>query len=77
MMQVLIRFLIVWGVINAVILPIEWVKWRRCKKANWYWRGYVEHFMWDFTYFMLIIDAVILGLAVVGPVFYWILSPIM
>lgn len=77
MMQVLIRFLIVWGVINAVILPIEWVKWRRCKKANWYWRGYVEHFMWNFTYFMLIIDAVILCLAVVGPVFYWILSPIM
>lgn len=32
MMQVLIRFLIVWGTLNLILLPIEWRRWKRAKK---------------------------------------------
>ena len=33
MMQVLIRFLIVWGVLNLILLPIEWRRWKKAKRV--------------------------------------------
>lgn len=72
---VLLRFLIVWGVLNLILLPIEWYRWQRAKKAHWSWRGYVDHFMWDFTDFVLIVDAIFLALSILGPIVYWIIQP--
>lgn len=76
-MEVFIRFLIVWGAINAVLLPIEFMRWKRAKAAHWSWKGFVEHYMWDFTYFVLICDGILLGLAIIAPIVYWILSPVL
>lgn len=72
---VLLRFLIVWGVLNLILLPIEWYRWQRAKKAYWSWRGYVDHFMWDVTYFVLMLDAIFLALSILGPIVYWIIQP--
>ena len=77
MMQVLIRFLIVWGILNLILLPIEWRRWKRAKKAHWSWSGYVDHLMWDFTHFVLLIDCVFLIISIVCPIVYWILEPIL
>ena len=77
MMQVLIRFLIVWGILNLILLPIEWCRWKKQKRAHWSWRGYVEHFMSDFTGFVLVIDCVFLIISIVCPIIYWILEPIL
>ena len=77
MMQVLIRFLIVWGILNLILLPIEWRRWQRAKKAHWSWLGYTEHFMWDLTYLVLALDAVFLALSILGPIVYWILEPVL
>ena len=77
MTQVLIRFLIVWGILNLILLPIEWLRWKRAKKAHWSWSGYVNHFMSDFTGFVLVIDCVFLIISIVCPILYWILQPVL
>ena len=77
MMQVLIRFLIVWGILNLILLPIEWRRWKRAKKAHWSWSGYVNHFMSDFTGFVLVIDCAFLIISIVCPIIYWILQPVL
>lgn len=74
-MQVLIRFLIVWGILNLILLPIEWCRWKRAKKAHWSWRGYVDHYMWDITMFILLVDAILFVLSIVVPIVYWIVEP--
>lgn len=76
-MQVLIRFLIVWGILNLILLPIEWCRWKRAKKAHWSWRGYVDHYMWDITMFILLVDAILFVLSIVVPIVYWIGEPIL
>ena len=77
MMQVLIRFLIVWGILNLILLPIEWRRWQTVKMAHWSWSGYVKHWMWEITMFVLVIDAALLLLSVLGPIVYWIIEPIL
>ena len=72
---VLIRFLIVWGILNLILLLVEWRRWQKAKKAHWSWLGYMDHIMWEFTYFVLMIDAVFLALGILGPIFYWIIQP--
>lgn len=75
MSTVLIRFLIVWGILNLILLSVEWRRWQRAKKAHWSWLGYTEHFMWDLTYLVLALDAVFLALSILGPIVYWIIQP--
>lgn len=75
MTTVLIRFLIVWGILNLILLSVEWRRWQRAKKAHWSWRGYTEHFMWGLTYLVLALDAVFLALSILGPIVYWIIQP--
>lgn len=76
MTTVLIRFLIVWGILNLILLSVEWRRWLGAKKAHWSWLGYTEHFMWDLTYLVLAIDAAFLALSILGPIIYWILQPV-
>ena len=75
--QVIVRFFIVWGILNLILLPIEWRRWQRAKKAHWSWLGYTEHFMWDLTYLVLALDVVFLALSILGPIIYWIVEPIL
>ena len=75
MTTVLIRFLIVWGILNLILLSVEWRRWQRARKAHWSWRGYVDHFMWDVTYFVLMLDAIFLALSILGPIVYWVIQP--
>lgn len=64
---VLIRFLIVWLALNAILLPIEWY---RYKNSHW------SYGILEFTVFVIGIDLVIVTLAVVVPILYWVLNPI-
>lgn len=73
MKLVLIRFLIVWLVLNAILLPIEWY---RYKHSNWSIQGFFSHGILDFTVFVIGIDLVIVTLAVVVPIMFWVLNPI-
>ena len=75
--QVIVRFFIVWGILNLILLSVEWRRWQRARKAHWSWRGYTEHFMWDLTYLVLALDVVFLALSILGPIVYWILEPIL
>lgn len=75
--QVIVRFFIVWGILNLILLPIEWCRWKRAKKAHWSWRGYVDHYMWDITMFILLVDAILFVLSIVVPIVYWIVEPIL
>lgn len=77
MMQVLIRFLIVWGILNLILLPIEWRRWQGNKKSHHSWDFYVNYEMWLLTRIVLLIDTVFLALSVLGPIVYWILEPIL
>lgn len=77
MMQVLIRFLIVWGILNLILLPIEWRRWQGSKKSHHSWGFYVNYKMWLLTQIVLVIDTVFLALSVLGPIVYWILEPIL
>ena len=77
MMQVLIRFLIVWGILNLILLPIEWRRWQKSKKSLHSWDFYVSHKMWVLTQIVLSIDSVFLLLGILGPIVYWILEPIL
>ena len=77
MMQVLTRFLIVWGILNLILLPIEWRRWKKAKKAHWSWSGYIDHYMWDITMLILLVDAILLVLSIVVPIVYWILEPVL
>ena len=75
--QVIVRFFIVWGILNLILLPIEWSRWKIAKKAHWSWRGYIDHYMWDITEFILLVDAILLVLSIVCPILYWILEPVL
>ena len=75
MTTVLIRFLIVWGILNLILLSVEWRRWQRARKAHWSWFDYTEHFMWDLTYLVLLLDAFFLALSILGPIVYWIIQP--
>ena len=75
--QVIVRFFIVWGILNLILLPIEWRRWKRAKKAHWSWRGYIDHYMWDITMFILLVDAILFVLSIVVPIVYWIVEPIL
>ena len=77
MTQVLIRFLIVWGILNLILLPIEWRRWQKSKKSLHSWAFYVSHEMWVLTQIVLSIDSVFLLLGILGPIVYWILEPIL
>ena len=75
MTTVLIRFLIVWGILNLILLLVEWRRWQKAKKSHWSCLGYMVHIMWDLTYFVLMLDAVFLALSILGPIVYWIIQP--
>lgn len=77
MIQVLIRFFIVWGILNLILLPIEWRRWQKSKKSHHSWDFYVNCEMWLLTQIVLVIDTVFLALSVLGPIVYWILQPIL
>lgn len=74
MKLVLIRFLIVWLILNAILLPIEWY---RYKNSHWSLKGFFSHGIWDFTSFVIGIDMVILVISVVAPIVYLIITPIL
>ena len=76
-MIVFIRFFIVWGILNLILLPIEWRRWQKSKKSHHSWAFYVSHEMWILTQIVLTIDVVFLALSVLGPIIYWILQPIL
>ena len=75
--QVIVRFFIVWGILNLILLPIEWCRWQGNKRSHHSWDFYVNYEMWLLTYIVLIIDVVFLALSVLGPIVYWILEPIL
>ena len=75
--QVIVRFFIVWGILNLILLPIEWRRWQKLKKSHHLWGFYVYHEMWLLTQIVLVIDVVFLALSVLGPIVYWILEPIL
>ena len=74
---ILVRFLIVWGTLNLVLLPIEFYRWKRANKACWSWTGYLNYIMWDLTRIVLMIDAVMLLDCIVVPIIYWIIEPML
>lgn len=76
-MIVFIRFFIVWGILNLILLPIEWRRWQRNKRSHHLWAFYVNHEMWTLTQIVLVIDSVFLLLSVLGPIIYWIVEPIL
>lgn len=75
--QVIVRFFIVWGILNLILLPIEWRRWQRNKRSHHSWDFYVNYEMWLLTHIVLVIDTVFLALSVLGPIVYWILQPIL
>lgn len=74
MKLVLIRFLIVWLLLNIILLPIEWF---RYKESNLSPYGFVNLRMWEFTAFVIGVDIVIIALAIVVPIMFWVLNPIL
>ena len=77
MTQVLIRFFIVWGILNLILLSIEWRRWQKSKKSHHLWSFYVYHEMLMLTQIVLCIDLVFLLFGILGPIVYWILEPIL
>lgn len=75
--QVIVRLFIVWGILNLILLPIEWRRWQKSKKSHHSWNFYVCHEMWMLTQIVLVIDSVFLVLSILGPIVYWILEPIL
>ena len=75
--KVISRFFIVWGILNLILLPIEWRRWQRNKRSHHSWGFYVSYEMWLLTQIVLTIDVVFLALSVLGPIIYWILEPIL
>lgn len=75
--QVIVRFFIVWGILNLILLPIEWRRWQKSKKSHHSWDFYANREMWLLTYIVLVIDTVFLALSVLGPIAYWIVEPIL
>lgn len=75
--QVIVRFFIVWGILNLILLPIEWRRWQRNKRSHHSWDFYVNREMWLLTQIVLVIDTVFLALSVLGPIVYWIIEPIL
>ena len=74
---ILVRFLIVWGTLNLVLLSIEFYRWKRANKNCWSWTGYLNHVMWDLTRLVLVFDAVMLILCIAVPIIYWIIEPML
>lgn len=74
---ILVRFLIVWGTLNLVLLPIEFYRWKRANKHYWSWTGYLNHVMWDLTRLVLVFDAVMLLVCIAVPIIYWIIEPML
>lgn len=74
MKLVLIRFLIVWLLLNIILLLIEWFRYKRCNLSFY---GFVECRMWELTTFVIGIDIVILVISVVVPIVHWIITPIL
>lgn len=75
MMESLWRFLFVWSILNAVLLLLEWFKWQKCKRSHWSWKGFLDHYVWDLTYIVLMLDIVMVGLFVLYHLLYWIFEP--
>lgn len=74
MEDVLFRLAIVWIALHIILLFVEWY---RYEHSSWSWHGFKNNGILDFTCFILSIDALVVSIAILGGVGYWILQPIL
>ncbi len=74
MEYVLFRFAIVWVVLHIILFFVEMY---RYKHSDWSWNGFKNNGMLDITYFILTIDILSVGAAIIIGIVYWIFQPVL
>lgn len=74
MEYVLFRFAIVWVVLHIILFFVEMY---RYKHSDWSWHGFKENGILDITCFILTIDILSVGAAIIIGIVYWIFQPVL
>lgn len=71
--ETLFRFTIVWTLLHVILFFIEWY---RYKHSSWSWHGFKNYGTLNITYCVLSVDIIIVTVAIIAVLGYWILEPI-
>lgn len=73
MESVIFRFFIVWLVLHIILFFVEKYRYNH---SNWSWYGFKNNGMLCITYIIWFIDMVVVCVAIIMGLGYWILQPI-
>lgn len=74
MEYVLFRLAIVWIVLHIILFFVEMY---RYKHSNWSWYGFKNNGILDITCFILFVDMLSVGAAIIIGTVYWIFQPVL